>query len=385
MIRKILKRVALVVILAGLIYGFYHFTTENIEKDENLYYGEVEYSTYDVYATVPGILKDIGVAVGDRIEMDQAMALLDSDQAMLQYEQVSVAKSIADENIVKSETPATEEELNMQEYAIKQLESQKDGIQDSINGAWNMYNQSKIASEGYKEAFELQETNYSRIKTLYDSGIETKVNMDAASLALVNSRNAYESSQMDTSRIYNEISNLKNQMEAIDAQIAAAREQLNRMYEGYEEVDRKIVDLAEDKAALDVEISGLQLDKYTIKSYNTGVVEDIYYEKGEFINAGSPLLTLYDPEMFLVTIYVSEEDLMKVETGSELEFRLAVDKEVAINGRISRIATEAMFTPVNIVTEEDRGRLVYEVEVELEPVENMRSGMLLVTDFRGLE
>jgi HlyD family secretion protein len=45
-------------------------------------------------------------------------------------------------------------------------------------------------------------------------------------------------------------------------------------------------------------------------------------------------------------------------------------------GKVARVAQEAEFTPRNVQTREDRDRLVYEVEIEVEnPDDALRPGM----------
>jgi len=372
-------------ILSSAIGGFYYYSVNTTAEDDTLYYGEVELNTYDVYATTAGIVKDILVEVGDQVQPDQAVVVLDNEFAQIQYERSLLAQTVANEQIVKADTGAGEEAINMQSYNITQLVNQKESLESSISGSWQLHKQSQLTSASLKAAYDLQVKAFNDLSALYEAGIETKTKVDQAALVMTNNKNSYDSSVLATSKLVNDIRSMESQVGAIEAQIASAEEGLKQLSGGYEDIDKNIVALGKDQAGLEVASTQYQLDQYNIKAYNKGVIDSIYYEDGEFVNMGSPVISLHDPEVMTVIIYVSENDLMKVEIGQIMDFDLVVDPTVVLSGSVTDIAREAMFTPVNIVTEKDRERLVFAVEVDLEFHQGVKSGMLLVTDISELE
>jgi len=385
MIKKVFKKLVVLLILSSAIGGFYYYSVNTTAEDDTLYYGEVELNTYDVYATTAGIVKDILVEVGDQVQPDQAVVVLDNEFAQIQYERSLLAQTVANEQIVKADTGAGEEAINMQSYNITQLENQKESLESSISGSWQLHKQSQLTSASLKAAYDLQVKAFNDLSALYEAGIETKTKVDQAALVMTNNKNSYDSSVLATSKLVNDIRSMESQVGAIEAQIASAEEGLKQLSGGYEDIDKNIVALGKDQAGLEVASTQYQLDQYNIKAYNKGVIDSIYYEDGEFVNMGSPVISLHDPEVMTVIIYVSENDLMKVEIGQIMDFDLVVDPTVVLSGSVTDIAREAMFTPVNIVTEKDRERLVFAVEVDLEFHQGVKSGMLLVTDISELE
>lgn len=385
MIKKVLSRLMIFLILSLVVGGFYYYTKSTSSMDDNLYYGEVALETYDVYATTAGIVKEILVMTADQVQVDQAVITLDNEFAQIQHERSVLAQEVAKEQMVKADTGAGEESINMQSYSISQLESQKESVAASISGAWHLYKQSQLSSASLKSVYDLQVTTYNDLLVLYEAGIETKYNVDQAALGMTNSKNSYDSTILATSKIVSDIQSMESQLTAMDAQIASAEEGLKQLSGGYEEVDKTIVALNNDQAGIEVASSQYRLDQYNIIAYNAGVVDSIYYEDGEFVNAGSPVMSLHDPDRMTVVIYVSEKDLIQIEVGQLMNFNLVVDPSIVLKGYVSQIAQEAMFTPVNIVTEEDRERLVFEVEVSLDFHQGIKSGMLLVTDISEME
>lgn len=178
---------------------------------------------------------------------------------------------------------------------------------------------------------------------------------------MTSSKNAYDSALIDTNKVQNDIATLQFQVEAVNAQIVAANEKLIRMEKGYDDPDRNITVLNDELAILGEKIAERNLEDYHILSKKAGTVESLYYDKGEFVNTGSPLATLYDSNDGYVTIYISEKDFLKIDTGQELDLTLIADKSMTMKGIVRKIDNEAMFTPINIVTEEDRKRLVFKV------------------------
>lgn len=385
MMKKILTRLVVLMIIAAVIFGFYSYYVDKEAVNEGIYYGELQWDTFDVVSAIPGTIEKIHISEGDLIEAESEIATLDDSKMALQREQARISKDIAEQNIDKSETGAGEEELKIQVQAISQLESQKEALESKIDGSWNLYEKSKIVSDSLKSTYDFNVANYEKIKALYDEDIETQVNLDNAALAMTNSKNAYESALVDTNKILNDIDTLNFQVEAVDAQIIAAMERLVRMEKGYDDPDRNITLLHDELAHIGLEIAERNLLDHHISTKKSGIVEGIYYQVGEFVNAGSPIATLYDSSEGHVTIYISDKDLLKVDMGQELELSLVADKSMTMKGIVRKIDNEAMFTPINIVTEEDRERLVFKVEIALEPADSLKAGMLMSVDLSELE
>ncbi|SHJ11029.1 HlyD family secretion protein [Dethiosulfatibacter aminovorans DSM 17477] len=385
MIKKIIARLVVLGIIAAVIFGFYKYYKIKTTVNESMYYGELQWDTFDVVSPVPGMITEINIYEGELVEAESEVAMLDDSKMVLQREQARISKDIAEQNIDKSVTGASEEEINIQNQTIKQLESQKEALESNIDGAWNLYEKSKIVSDSLKSTYDFNTANYDKIKALYDEDIETQVNLDNAVLAMTNSKNAYDSALVDTTKVLNDIDTLKFQVEAVDAQIIAAKERLARLEKGYDDPDKNITALNDELADIGEKIVERNLEDYHIVAKRSGTVESIYYSIGEFLNTGSPIATLYDSSKGYVTIYISEKDLLKIDMGQELKLTLVADKSIAMKGIVRKIDNEAMFTPVNIVTEENRERLVFKVEIDIEKVDKLKAGMLISVDLSELE
>jgi HlyD family secretion protein len=108
------------------------------------------------------------------------------------------------------------------------------------------------------------------------------------------------------------------------------------------------------------------LSNLTIVSPMNGIVTVRHREPGEITPAGSPVVTVMDPQDRWVSIYVSEDRIGQVKLSSAATLTADSFPKKSYRGRVESIASEAEFTPKNVQTTEERVKLVYEVKVRIE-------------------
>lgn len=94
---------------------------------------------------------------------------------------------------------------------------------------------------------------------------------------------------------------------------------------------------------------------------NDGLIEATFFEPGEFINTGQPVLSIYNPEKLKLRFFVAQSKLP--------EFKLQQKIYVTCDGCnnripafISFISSKAEFTPPVIFSNESRKKLVFMIE-----------------------
>ncbi|MEI7536068.1 MAG: HlyD family efflux transporter periplasmic adaptor subunit [Comamonadaceae bacterium] len=91
------------------------------------------------------------------------------------------------------------------------------------------------------------------------------------------------------------------------------------------------------------------------------LVSEVFFRAGEFVAAGQPVLALLPPQNIKARFFVPESDLAKLKPGQSV--LLACDGCAApIAARISRIASQAEYTPPVIYSNAQRAKLVFMVE-----------------------
>jgi HlyD family secretion protein len=90
-------------------------------------------------------------------------------------------------------------------------------------------------------------------------------------------------------------------------------------------------------------------------------VADTYFRPGEYVAAGQPVVSLLPPSNRKVRFYVGEAEVATLAPGQPVIVRCDGCGE-PIPARISRIATQAEFTPPVIYSNAQRAKLVFLVE-----------------------
>jgi HlyD family secretion protein len=93
----------------------------------------------------------------------------------------------------------------------------------------------------------------------------------------------------------------------------------------------------------------------------TGLVHDTYYTVGDWVPAGSPIVSILPPANVKARFYVPEPQLARLATGGEVQ--LACDGcATPIAAKIDYVSNRAEFTPPVLYSKENRAKLVYLVE-----------------------
>jgi len=108
------------------------------------------------------------------------------------------------------------------------------------------------------------------------------------------------------------------------------------------------------------------LDEMTVRAPTTGTVLVRTIERGEWVQPGTPLFTLVDLNQLYLKIYVPEPDIGKIVHGQVARVHVDAFPKRFFPARVSKIASEAEFTPKNVETREERVKLVFAVELALD-------------------
>ncbi len=95
-----------------------------------------------------------------------------------------------------------------------------------------------------------------------------------------------------------------------------------------------------------------------------GIISTKYFEPGEAVPAGNPMVEIIDLNVLDVKIYLSEKMLSQVKYGQEAQIQVDGSDE-EFTGKISWISPKAEFTPKSVLTPETRTSLVYAVNVKV--------------------
>jgi HlyD family secretion protein len=148
------------------------------------------------------------------------------------------------------------------------------------------------------------------------------------------------------------------------ASLQSAREELRILTNG-----TRIEDLREAEAQLDAAVATLASEKkkladLTVIATRDGILDNLPWNLGERVTAGSPLAILLAGKAPFARVYVPEPYRVKINVGDELVVHVD-GLEKSITGRLRWISTEPAFTPYYALNQEERARLMYLAEIQL--------------------
>jgi HlyD family secretion protein len=218
-----------------------------------------------------------------------------------------------------------------------------------------------------------------RMKELYEARIISASQYDAAVTAAEAAKAAYEAAEEQYKLVKagprEELvregqANLAGSDAALVA-AEAARGEVEKM-----KLDLKALQDQTDQASAQLIMAEEDLKKSRLYAPFDGFVTVKDVEEQEYVQAGTPVLTLAQLDEVWVKTYVPETQLGRVRLGQTGEVISDTFPGKRYSGLVTFISPEAEFTPKNVQTKEERVKLVYRIKVTLEnPNQELKPGM----------
>jgi HlyD family secretion protein len=173
----------------------------------------------------------------------------------------------------------------------------------------------------------------------------------------------------------------KQDIAEAQAQVERAQAGVNVAEAGRREVEIQSAVLAtaqatEKQLRAQLETAKTQLGYTEIRSPMNGVVLTKNVEVGEFVNPGTPVVTIANIEDLWMNIYIPETQTGLVKLGQPVSVSVDSFPKETFKGKITFVSSESEFTPKTILTEEERIKLVFRAKVALENTQQrLKPGM----------
>lgn len=97
-----------------------------------------------------------------------------------------------------------------------------------------------------------------------------------------------------------------------------------------------------------------------------GQIAEVFFRAGEVVAAGQPILSLLPPANIKLRFFVPEAEIATVKAGQQVQ--ISCDQcGTGITATITRISTQAEYTPPVIYSNSQRAKLVFMVEAKPDP------------------
>ncbi len=301
---------------AGLLAGLCVGLAACAQKPQTGYSGYVEVQPVSIAAPQSGWLNAVDVDRGDAVTPDELLFTLDATQ---QQDALAGAQNRA------TAAAANAEDLSKgaREADIAPLLEQR------------------------KEAaaqLDLARSNEARYAQLEPQGFVSAQQMDSL-------RAATKSAQATLDNIDKQVA---------DKELAARIDQ------------QKAAQAQAGASQADVAQAAWTVDDRTVRARLSGSVAERLREPGEFVAAGSAVLTVLPAGREFVRFFVPQADLPKLKVGQMVH--VACDNCQAQTAKIRFISTEAEFTPPVIYSVSERQKLMFLVEATPDHPDALRAG-----------
>lgn len=307
--------------------------------------GWVEADPFPVAASAlaSGVVKEVLVLEGDRVEAGQVVARLIDDEA-----RIALAKAealVAEAEAMLASTKAMQREAQQNWDHPIELTRTRDALiallaeRKAELARWPAEVAREVAAAVSLKA------DLDRIAPLYEGG-------RASEIEFIRAQQAYEVQKAEVDKVKLRKAILDAQVAGIEADLAAAREQLKlrivdsrALADAEAAVDRAAAGVANARAVRDD--AALTLSRMEVRSPANGVVMTRLAEPGAklMLNMDSPqsaqAVRLYDPERLQVRVDVPLADAAKIGVGQPAQVIVDVLPDRVFAGHVSRIVHQA--------------------------------------------
>jgi HlyD family secretion protein len=266
-------------------------------------YAEAEYVR--LATPIAGTLSKLHVQRGDKLELNSPAFVLEQD----------------------SERAAREEAASRVQRAQAQLANLKKGRRPDELAAI----QAQLAQA--EASLKLSHSNYARQKQLVEDKFISPANLDEARGAVDR-----DQARVGELRAQVRVANLgarSDEIEAAEQELKAAQAQLAQ--------------------------ADWKLAQKTLRTPVAGDVSDVLYREGEFVPAGSPVVSVLPPQNIKLRFFVPETQFATLRLGQDVVVQCDGCKS-AIQAKISYLSSAPEYTSPLIYSKENRAAIVFMIE-----------------------
>lgn len=304
--RRLVIIVGVVLIVAGLVFGWLHLRAGRVFTND----ARIAAHVVAVSSEVSGRVVDLQVRAGQPVRAGQLLARIDPSDSRLALEEI-------DAEIAGIE--AQQSQLRAQQAAVRSRVRQQLGV--SSAGV------SEAQADARARQAELAEARsaFERSKALFERGLvaQSRFDEDQARLVAAEQNAARAQAQIAGSRAQVGVTRAgSDEIEVLEAQIAALEAQKQGL-------------LAQRQQ------QNLDLGRREVRAAFDGVIDQTFVDAGEFVAAGTRLLMYHDPSEIWIEANIKETDVRKVSVGAPARVKIDAYPGQVFRARVSQVGGAA--------------------------------------------
>ena len=372
MISKLLASFTLVALLgAGAAY-FYFDHPEASADGAIRVSGNIEVIEAEVSFKIPGRVIERLVTEGETVQAGQIVARLDDSELARDVSLRSAEVAAAEAVLAELEAGSRPEEIAQAEAASRQAQARLAELEagsrpEEIATAQAAVERARADDVRWQSEFD-------RISRLHEEGVVSAQLLDSVRSSHDMAREQLRAAEQQLNLV--RAGPRKEQIEQANAALQQTNAQLALVRAGprKEQIAQARARLEQSRQALAA--SETRLSYAVVASPLTGVVLSKNIEPGEFVSAGTPVVTVAELANVWLRAFINETDLGRVKVGQAARISTDTYPGKSYEGRVSFLSSQAEFTPRNVQTAEERVKLVYRVKIDLpNPDQELKPGM----------
>ncbi|MBZ5513752.1 MAG: efflux RND transporter periplasmic adaptor subunit [Acidobacteriia bacterium] len=361
-----------VIVLAGVVTFAWLLGRSRNEGKVIRVSGNIEVIDAELSFKIPGRVEARLVDEGETLSTGQTVALLDSKELSQQVSLSRAKVQAAQAAVAELEAGSRPEEIAQAQAAAEQAKARWQELE-----AGSRPQEVAAAEAAYRSATadaKRLADDFQRYSGLYQKQLVSTQQYDAAQTAsqMAQAREREAKEQLDLVKE----GPRKEQIEQARAAYAQAQERYALVKKGPRREDIEQARARLEQARQSLAVAETRRGYATLVAPMSGVVLSKSVEPGEYVSAGTPIVTVADLENLWLRAYVNETDLGRVKLGQRARVTTDTYPDKVYEGRVSFISSQAEFTPKSVQTEKVRVKLVYRVKVDIKnPNLELKPGM----------
>lgn len=367
-------KTALAVILVLLVAagGGAYWWQLNLRTEHLVLHGTVEVQEVRLSSKIGGRVKEVFIDDGAHVKEQQPLVEFDVPELRAQRRQVAAQLEAANAALAKAEAGPLDEEFQASAATVAAAKARLAKMEKGNRDLEVAQVRSDLAA--WESDLENASQDLNRVRNLLQTKAVTQKEYDDANF----------------------------KYKRLEATVAAARDKLKLMEEGYRtedkaealaEYNRAVASDAllhtgtreEDKAAARAKVDELaarlaeldaNLEEAIVRAPEDAVVELVSVRKGDTTAPNQPVVRILRAKDLWVKAFVPETELGRVLLNEEVEVTIDTYPERRFKGRITYIASMSEFTPRNVQSIDERRHQVFAIKVRVDDSQGIfKSGM----------
>jgi len=380
--RRIVPPVLVLLVVAALAI-YFAFNRKGVNEGEINTSGHIEVTEVDMSFRLQGHVARLFVDEGAQVKKGDPLAELDQEPIRARRDQASAAAKELEAKLaslslaINIKQDVLDGELKKAQAGVSAADARYQSLRTGSRE--EEIAEAAAARDKARTEWENRVVDFKRIKDLYERKIVPASQYDDALAGTEASHAAYLAAEERYKLV--KAGPRKEAVLEGKANLAGSDAALSVAEAGIREVEKMKLDLKAlhsqlDQARASLAIAEDDLSKSTLYAPFNAFVMVKDTEENEFVQPGTPVVTIANLEEVWVKTYVPETQLGRVRLGQEAAVLSDTFPGKVYQGKVTFISPEAEFTPKNVQTKEERVKLVYRIKVTLKnPNQELKAGM----------